>query len=68
MELKLKMYVESGLQDLGLLIVPYGIETCFNVLACTCVFCLLIVPYGIETTRSWRQIYDGYAFNRTLWN
>ena len=34
----------------NLLIVPYGIETTFEVLSLRRLLLLLIVPYGIETT------------------
>ena len=47
MELKLEHEDETA-QNQPLLIVPYGIETCGNLLKRKA-FPLLIVPYGIET-------------------
>ena len=29
---------------------------------------LLIVPYGIEITDTLADAFDGFSFNRTLWN
>ena len=50
MELKRDTYVLRLLDDMQLLIVPYGIETEFFHGHRYHVLMLLIVPYGIETT------------------
>ena len=52
---------------LGLLIVPYGIETMNNQFNRENLE-LLIVPYGIETVISLLLIVFVKSFNRTLWN
>ena len=50
-----------------LLIVPYGIETCYQAECPICVW-LLIVPYGIETNLGFYWLSNRDTFNRTLWN
>ena len=48
MELKLGNH-QPACSSIGLLIVPYGIETPYPNLNVRNKICLLIVPYGIET-------------------
>ncbi len=48
MELKLERIAVTRFL-IVLLIVPYGIETCYHTGNPLCVIELLIVPYGIET-------------------
>ena len=55
MELKLERIAVTRFL-IVLLIVPYGIETCYHTGNPLCVIELLIVPYGIETT----NIYSAY--------
>ena len=50
MELKL-YFTRASLPVIGLLIVPYGIETFFQIDLMHCCLILLIVPYGIETIK-----------------
>ena len=56
-----------GEGSLGLLIVPYGIETFTYSMRCEPDL-LLIVPYGIETRLHPSSPYQQPTFNRTLWN
>ena len=66
MELKL-LQKRKEMPESKLLIVPYGIETCY-----ICRFkigkTLLIVPYGIETPEFQPDHLKNIPFNRTLWN
>ena len=50
MELK-HLHNEAQKPSHRVLIVPYGIETIYNIFICIC-YCVLIVPYGIETAYS----------------
>ena len=67
MELKLRWHVVY-LMLVGLLIVPYGIETAFIKRLRRNLDKLLIVPYGIETDKAQQDLHGNYPFNRTLWN
>ncbi len=67
MELKLAKILKQN-TSIPLLIVPYGIETCFLLLLIMMLISLLIVPYGIETKFLELNMRQGYSFNRTLWN
>ena len=55
------------MESIGLLIVPYGIET-EEAMQKQWELELLIVPYGIETILLHTCINRAHAFNRTLWN
>ena len=57
----------KGIKAPKLLIVPYGIETCFTP-SFYSIQNLLIVPYGIETNRGKGRLGNSRTFNRTLWN
>ena len=51
--MELKPFTNTSTTSHGtLLIVPYGIETCFSIVSSWLPFPLLIVPYGIETRKS----------------
>ena len=67
MELKLN-YINEIESHVGLLIVPYGIETIVVMVSTLIRKYLLIVPYGIETIHSMISFTVRYTFNCTLWN
>ena len=60
MELKLLSTVFIY-QGRTLLIVPYGIETCYKGRNRQILYSLLIVPYGIETYFEWRSIFRRFS-------
>ena len=53
---------------IGLLIVPYGIETKISRKKKRSLTSLLIVPYGIETGKRKKTLFLFCTFNCTLWN